>query len=513
MLFFSQTVVNFIRSWILLHIGARVNIALTTDFLAKLMRLPISFFDSKMTGDIMQRINDNYRIQSFLTSSSLDIVFSMFNMVLFSIILLVYNVWIFLVFMLGAVLYVLWVILFLKKRKEIDYLQFNQMSGNQSKVVELVTGMQEIKLNNAETQKRWEWERIQTKLYKISLKSLALQQWQQGGATFINQLSNIVMTFLTAKLVIEGSITLGMMLAVQYIIGQLNTPLSRLIEFFQTAQDAQISLERLNEIHQKEDETDHNKETISSLPTNKSISFTDVSFSYSGSLNEQVLKNINLHIPEGKTTAIVGTSGSGKTTLLKLIMKFYEPQQGNIKVGATDLNKINDTTWRAKLGSVMQDGFIFSDTIANNIAIGEEVIDKKKLYEAVKIANIDIFIESLPLGYNTKIGMEGIGVSQGQRQRLLIARAVYKNPEIMLFDEATNALDAYNEKVIMENLNRFYKNKTVVVVAHRLSTVKDAHQIIVLENGKLIEQGNHAELTKAKGKYYQLVKNQLELGS
>ena len=513
MLFFSQTVVNFIRSWILLHIGARVNISLISDFLSKLMKLPISFFDTKMTGDIMQRISDNARIQNFLTSSSLNMVFSLFNLVLFSGVLLFYNFWIFVVFVSGAVLYVLWIILFLKRRKEIDYLQFNQRSDNQSKIVQLISGMQEIKLNNAEKQKRWEWERIQAKLYKISLKSLALEQWQQGGATFINQLSNIIMTFLTAKLVIDGNITLGMMLAVQYIIGQLNAPLSQMIGFFQTAQDAKISLERLSEIHQKEDEIESDKSSLLDLPEQRDIHFRNVSFSYDGTERNYVLRNIDLDIPQGKTTAIVGMSGSGKTTLLKLLMKFYEPNEGEIKIGSAPLTNISNRMWRDSLGTVMQEGYIFSDTIANNIAVGDENIDKKRLSEAVKIANIESFIESLPLAYNTKIGQEGMGLSQGQKQRLLIARAVYKNPDLMLFDEATNALDAKNELVIMDSLNSFYKNKTVIIVAHRLSTVKNADQIIVLEDGEIIERGNHQDLTKLKGVYYTLVKNQLELGT
>ncbi len=513
MLFFSQTVVNFIRSWILLHIGARVNISLISDFLSKLMKLPIAFFDTKMTGDIMQRISDNSRIQTFLTSSSLDMLFSLFNLVLFSAVLLFYNVWIFVVFASGAILYIFWIILFLKRRKEIDYLQFNQRSDNQSKIVQLISGMQEIKLNNAEKQKRWEWERIQAKLYKISLKSLALEQWQQGGATFITQLSNIIMTFLTAKLVIDGNITLGMMLAVQYIIGQLNAPLSQMISFFQTAQDAKISLERLSEIHDKEDEIEADKLSMTDLPDNRDILFHNVSFSYEGTERSYVLKNINLKIPQGKTTAIVGRSGSGKTSLLKLLMKFYEPNEGEIKIGSAPLQNISNRMWRDRLGTVMQEGYIFSDTIANNIAVGDESVDKKRLSEAVKIANIEPFIEALPLAYNTKIGQEGMGISQGQKQRILIARAVYKNPDLMLFDEATNSLDASNEKVIMEQLHKFYDEKTVIIVAHRLSTVKDAHQIIVLDQGEIIEQGNHQDLTKLKGVYYSLVKNQLEMGS
>lgn len=513
MLFFSQTIVNFIRSWIMLHIGARINISLISDFLLKLMKLPISYFDTKMTGDIMQRINDHHRIEQFLTGSSLNIVFSMFNLVLFSGVLYFYSPKIFLMFIVGAVLYILWVILFLKKRKELDYKQFNEASINQSKIVQIIQGMQEIKLNNSEKQKRWEWERVQAKLYKISIKSLALSQWQQGGATFINQLANIMITFLSAKLVIDGEVTLGMMMAIQYIIGQANAPIIQLIGFIQMGQDAKLSLERLAEIHNKEDEEDAEKTSLKELPLDKTIYFDNVSFQYGGPDSEKVLQNLDLKIPEGKITAIVGSSGSGKTTLLKLLMKFYEPISGELKMGNTSLKNISNRTWRDKLGTVMQEGFIFSDTIAYNIAVGVEQIDKERLLQAVRIANLEDFISRLPLGFNTKIGQEGIGVSQGQKQRILIARAVYKNPEIMLFDEATNSLDANNEMIIMKNLDEFYKGKTVIIVAHRLSTVKNADNIIVLENGKLIEKGTHTELTNKKGAYYTLVKNQLELGS
>ena len=513
MLFFSQTVIGFIRSWILLHIGARVNISLISDFLVKLMKLPISYFDTKMTGDIMQRIQDHQRIEHFLTASSINILFSMFNLVLFGGVLFYYSHTIFFTFLAGSILYVLWVVLFLKKRREIDYKQFHQSSQNQSKIIQLIAGMQEIKLNNSEKQKRWEWERIQAKLYKLNINSLALEQWQTGGATFINQLSNIVITFLAAKLVIDGEVTLGMMLAIQYIIGQVNAPIAQLIGFIQSGQDAKLSLERLAEIHQKEDEEQTDLESIHELPLQKSLHFENVDFHYNGPSSEKVLDNINLSIEEGKITAIVGGSGSGKTTLLKLIMKFYEPTEGSLKMGNTLLKNINNKVWRSSLGTVMQEGYVFSDTIANNIAVGVEKIDKANLLNAVRIANLEEYITALPLGFNTKIGQEGIGMSQGQKQRMLIARAVYKNPELMLFDEATNSLDANNEMIIMQNLNNFYKNKTVIIVAHRLSTVKNADKIIVLDKGKIIEEGSHNELTALKGAYYKLVKNQLELGS
>jgi len=513
MLFLGRMSVDFIRSWILLHISTRINIAILTDFLIKLMKLPMSFFESKMTGDIMQRMNDQGRIQSFLTGSSLSTIFSLFNLIIFAFVLAYYNLNIFLVFTASSVIYSLWVVFFLKKRRALDFKRFDIASENQSAVVQLIGGMQEIKLNNCEQQKRWEWEHIQADLFKFSVKSLALGQYQQLGTFFINESKNILITFIVAKSVIDGQLTLGGMMAVQYIVGQLNSPIEQLLGFLQQFQDAKISLERLNEIHEMTDEEPIEKHFLTDLPLNKSISFQNLSFTYPGAGNEPVLQNITLHIPEGKTTAIVGMSGSGKTTILKLLLRFYDAEKGDIKVGSTYLNQISYRYWRGKCGIVMQDGFIFSDTIARNIAIGDEYPDMPKLLHAIKVANIIDFIEELPLGLNTKIGAAGNGISQGQRQRMLIARAVYKNPEYIFFDEATNALDANNEKVIMENLETFFKGRTVVVVAHRLSTVKNADNIIVLDKGAIIEQGTHTELTKNKGEYYQLVKNQLELGT
>jgi ATP-binding cassette subfamily B protein len=512
-LFISQSSVEFIRSWILLHISTRINISLISDFLIKLMKLPIGFFDTKMIGDIMQRIGDHRRIENFLTTSTLNILFSMFNLVIFGIVLLIYNTQIFVIFFVGSILYVFWIYLFMKKRRELDYKRFAQMSENQSNLIQLITGMQEIKLNNCEKQKRWSWERIQAKLFRISIKGLALSQYQQVGSVFINQTKNILITFVAAKAVVEGNMTLGMMLAVQYIIGQLNSPLDQLINFIHSTQDAKISLERLGEIHTKKDEETPDETKIAILPEDKSINISGLSFQYEGPHSEHVLKDLNLKIPMSKVTAVVGVSGSGKTTLVKLLLGFYPPTKGEIKVGDIQLNNISGRMWRQKAGVVMQDGFIFSDSIANNIAVSDEVIDKKKLLHAVKIANIQDFIESLPLGYNTKIGMEGHGLSQGQKQRILIARAVYGEPDYIFLDEATNALDANNEKVIMENLEDFYKGRTVVVVAHRLSTVKNADQIVVLDKGRIVEQGTHKELTKLKGAYFNLVKNQLELGN
>ncbi|UKJ07510.1 peptidase domain-containing ABC transporter [Solitalea lacus] len=513
MMFVGSTLVDFVRSWILLHISTRINLALLSDFLIKLMRLPLSYFDTKMIGDIMQRLGDHSRIESFLTGSTINIIFSIFNFVIFTFLMVAYDVNIFLIFLLGSIFYFSWGFLFLRARRNLDFKRFEISARNQSTTIQLVQGMQEIKMNNCETLKRWEWERIQAKLFKLNVRSLSINQLQQGGAFFINQSKNILITFLSAQAVVNGHLTLGGMLAVQYIIGQLNAPVQQFIQFIQSMQDAKISLERINEIHQMQDEEPVDKPLLTVLPENKSIVIKNLSYKYPGYDNEYVLKDINMYIPEGKTTAIVGMSGSGKTTLLKLLLKFYNPESGEIKVGEARLSNISHRHWRRNCGVVMQDGYIFSDTIANNIAVGEEHLNMKRLMHAVKVANIQEFIEALPLGYNTKIGAEGNGISQGQRQRILIARAVYKDPEFLFFDEATNALDANNEKAIMENMDEFFKGRTVVVVAHRLSTVKNADQIIVLDKGMITEIGSHEELTSAGGDYYKLVKNQLELGN
>ena len=513
MLFLSRMTVDFIRSWILLHISTRINISIISDFLIKLMKLPIGFFDTKMIGDLLQRIGDHRRIERFLTSQSLNVIFSVFNIVIFSIVLVIYNLNIFLIFLFGSAIYIAWVFLFLKKRRELDFKQFTQLADNQSKLIQLINGMQEIKLNNYERQKRWEWERIQARLFKVNIKSLSLQQYQQAGSVFINETKNIFITILAATAVVDGNMTLGMMLAVQYIIGQMNSPLDQMVEFMQVSQDAKISLERLSEIHTQKDEEQDQAGKLTTLPTKSDVTISDLVFQYEGPHSPKVLNNINLIIPKGKVTAIVGTSGSGKTTLVKLLLGFYPPVSGTLKVGEADLSLYKQQWWRSKCGAVMQDGFIFSNTIANNIALADDDIDKEMLSYAVRMANIQEYIESLPLNYNTKIGPEGVGLSQGQKQRILIARAIYKNPEFIFFDEATNALDANNEKVILENLNEFFSGKTVVVVAHRLSTVKNAHQIVVLEKGEMIEIGTHEELTAKQGAYYNLVKNQLELGN
>lgn len=510
-IFIARLSVDFIRSWLLLHMNIRINISLISDFLVKLMRLPLHFFDTKMIGDIMQRIGDHSRIESFLTGSSISTLFSFVNFIVFGFVLAYYDLSIFGLFLLGNLLYVIWVLSFMKYRRELDLRRFSQASTEQSTLYQIITGMQEIKLNNCETQKRWKWERIQVKLFKISVKGLALQQYQQVGSVFFNQTTNILISYIAARAVVEGNMTLGMMMSLTYIIGQLNSPIEQFIGFARSFQDAKISLERLNEIHQKEDEEETAVDKVSFLPQDHTFTIENLCFSYDGS-PDYVLNNVNLTIPRNKITAIVGASGSGKTTLIKLLLGFYTPNKGNIKVGDVYLKNINPHLWRSVTGSVMQDGFIFSETIAENIAIGEEVIDKERLLKAAQIANIDQFIDSLPLGYNTKIGMEGSGISQGQRQRILIARAVYKNPDFLFFDEATNALDANNEREIMEHLNEFYRGKTVVIVAHRLSTVQNADKIVVLDKGGIVEEGTHQELTCLKGIYYRLVKNQLELG-
>jgi ATP-binding cassette, subfamily B, bacterial len=513
MLFLSRAFVEFIRSWILLHIGARINISLISDFLIKLMKLPVGFFDTKMTGDLLQRINDNHRIETFLTSSSVSVLFSAFSLLMLSVVLAIYSLPILFLFLAGSTLYVLWIWRFMRRRRNLDYKRFTHLAENQSKLYQVITGMQEIKLNNCEKRKRWEWEQIQSRLFSVNIKSLKLTQNQLAGSVFINEIKNIIICFLAAKAVLDGSMTLGMMLAVQYIIGQMNSPIDQMINFIHTAQDAKISLERLSEIHQKEDEEITESGKIAELPADKSITLNDVSFQYEGPHSAFVLKNIGMEIPESKVTAIVGMSGSGKTTLIKLLLGFYPPTKGEICIGGNRLGNYNNRRWRDNVGVVMQDGFIFSDTIARNIAVSDETINREKLISACKIANIRGFIESLPLSYNTKIGQEGVHISQGQKQRILIARAVYKDPQYLFLDEATNSLDTSNEKTIHNNLREFFNGRTVVIVAHRLSTVKNADQIIVLDDGEIVEMGLHEELRKKNGTYFSLVKNQLELGT
>jgi ATP-binding cassette subfamily B protein len=510
-LYLTQIAIEYLRSFILLHVGVRVNIHLISDYLIKLTKLPIRFFESRMTGDLMQRVTDHERVQKFLSSATFISAFSALNFIAFGIILAFWNFWIFCVFLAGIVANFVWIFLFMRKRRDLDFRQFEQSAENQSNLLEMMNGMQEIKLYNAEKQKRWAWERGQAKLFRTNMNELRIEQLQTSGIFAINEIKNLIIVFLVASAVLHSKMTLGMLVAIQYIIGQLNNQIGRMMQFVLTWQEAKISLERINEIHLKTDE-ENPQEKITILPETGDISLNDISFQYTP-ITPNILKSITLRIPKGKTTAIVGRSGSGKTTLLKLLLNFYSPTEGSIRVGDILMSNISNRLWRNKCGVVMQDGYIFNDSIARNIALGEEIVDKEKLLRAVKVANIQSFIESLPMGYNSRIGQEGLGLSQGQKQRLLIARAVYKNPDYIFFDEATTALDAFNEMVIMENLSEYFRKKTIIIVAHRLSTVMNADNIIVLEDGEIVEQGTHEELTYARGAYYQLVRNQLELGA
>ncbi len=510
---FSSTVIGFIRSRLQLRVSNSINISILSDFWIKLTRLPVSYFDTHHTGDTLQRIEDNKQIQSFLTGQTLTTFFSLFNFFVYSAILVLYSVKLFIVFIIGNLLYFGWIRLFMRFRRKINYETFHLSAKENNATLQLVQGMQEIRLNNAERLKRWEWENIQVSVFKLNFKSLNYSQWQSTGALFITQGKDILISFMVAELVVQGQLTFGTMLAIQYIIGQLSGPISQFIGLSQSVQDAKISMERLNEIHQMPDEEPIENTLLSHLPDDKSITFKNLSFAYPGAGNDPVLENINLEIPEGKVTAIVGVSGSGKTTLLKLLLKIYDQYEGELKVGETNLKHVSSSFWRSECGAVLQDGYIFNDTIARNIGVSEEYVNHDKLLHSCRIANILSFIETLPNGFNTQLGANGVGVSQGQKQRLLIARAIYKDPSYLFFDEATNSLDANNEKAIVEQLEQFFKGRTVVVVAHRLSTVKGADKIVVLNHGKIAEEGSHAELTSLKGRYYELVKNQLELGA
>ena len=509
----SRTAIDFIRRWILLHISMRINISLVSDFFIKLLKLPMSFFDTKLMGDLLQRMNDHSRVEKFLTSQMLNVTFSLLSFVVFGCVLFYYNLTIFGVFLSASLLYGGWIAFFLKQRKLLNYELFGKQADNNNKTYQFITTMQEIKLQDCEQRRRWEWEDVQAELFKVQMKALKLQQTQEAGNIFINEIKNILITVVAATSVIQGDMTLGMMLAVQYIIGQLNSPVEQLMNFLYTLQDVKISLERINEIHGKDNEESNEKALASFTDTPNDLSFKEVDFKYDPHHPKKTIDGITMEIPEGKITAIVGASGSGKTTLIKLMLGYYPVLGGEIRIGSSNLNDYNLKWWRRQCGVVMQDGVIFSESIARNIAVDDGEIDKERLKKAAEIANIYDYIMSLPLKFNTKIGRDGVGLSQGQKQRILIARAVYKNPHYIFLDEATNALDAENERVIVENLNDFYQGRTVVVVAHRLSTVKNADQIIVLGHGKILETGNHASLIEKKGAYYHLVKNQLELGN
>lgn len=510
-LLIGRTSVEYIRSWIILYIGTNINIRLISEFLLKLTKLPLSFFDTKKIGDYMQRVQDQYRIEAFLTHTTISFLFTIFNILVFSIVLFIYDPIFFLTFFLFTVIYIFWILFFLKRRRQIDFIKFTKQGENQDKLLQILHGMQEIKINRAEKVKRWEWERLQIQLFNLSKDSLKLSQTQEAGGVLINETKNIVMTYLSAKLVIDGQITLGMMLSVQYLIGQLNTPINQLLSFVRQTQDAKISFERLAEINLIKDENELNQGKATHLKANENIYIKNINFSYDKTGEHKVLKDVSFDILSGKMTAIVGLSGSGKTTLLRLLMGYYSVQDGSIFYGTNNLNNINSDEWRSKIGVVMQNGYIFSDTIASNISLGDQVPDMEKVIFASKIACIDDIIQKLPYSYKTKIGIDGFDLSQGQKQRILIARAIYKNPEILIFDEATNSLDSRNENSIVENIDNWSSGKTLVVVAHRLSTVKNAHQIVVLEDGKVIEIGNHDFLLSQRGAYFNLVKNQIEM--
>ncbi|MBD5309241.1 MAG: peptidase domain-containing ABC transporter [Bacteroides sp.] len=510
----GRTATDFIRRWLLLHISMRINISLLSDFFIKLLKLPMSFFDTKLTGDLLQRMGDHNRVQSFLTSQLLNVVFTVFSFLIFGVVLFIYDGLIFLIFLLGSVAYGAWIATFLRRRKVIDYELFEQQAINQNRTFQFITSMQEIKLQDCERRRRWEWEDCQADLFAVQMKSLRLQQTQEAGSIFINEVKNILITVFAATAVIHGEITLGAMLAIQYIVGQLNSPVAQLMQFVFSLQDVKISLERINEIHGGRNE-EPERERLTDFPAGepRGIAFRNVSFRYDPHALRKTIDGVSIDIQEGKVTAIVGASGSGKTTLLKLMLGYYPLEEGAVEVAGKPLSDYNMKWWRRHCGVVMQDGVIFSESIARNIAVDDNEIDPERLERAARIACIHDYVMSLPLRYDTKVGKDGRGLSQGQRQRILIARAVYRNPDFIFLDEATNSLDAKNERVIVENLADFYKGKTVVVVAHRLSTVSNADNIIVLDDGKVVETGTHDELTAKRGAYYNLVRNQLELGS
>jgi len=510
-LFMGTIAIDIIRGWLILHINTRISLNIISDFLIKLLKLPMKYFDSKAVGDLTQRIQDHHQIESFLTGSFLMTVFSMINICVFMIVLAFYNWLILVIFIAMSALSLLWVILFQKRRENLNYKLFARNRENQDKIYEMITGMQEIKLFGAENQIRWNWENLQVKYFKLNVDTLTLEQFQQTGYRFLNHLKNILISFISIYAVVKNHLTFGSLLSISYIIGQANGPIDQLIGLIKGGQDAKLSMNRLQEIHNKEEEETLHCITDRAAIASGDIILNHVSFQYDGPRSPYVLKDVNLRIPRGKVTAIVGSSGSGKTTLMKLLLNFYSPTEGNVYLGKASLDELSPTIWRSLCGTVMQDGFVFSDTIEKNITLGKDEIDNEKLKTAMHVANITDFVDNLPLKGSTKIGSSGIGISGGQKQRIFIARAVYKDPDFIFFDEATSSLDAINEKIIVDNLNQFFHGRTVVIIAHRLSTVKNADQIVMLENGKVIECGNHNTLCIQKGKYFELVKNQLDV--
>lgn len=522
MLTFSQSILEFLQGRLLLRISNFFNFNLLSSFWTKLTKLPLSFFDSRHTGDILQRLDDHIKIRDFLTNSLLSTLFSALIFIVYSVALFLYQPLLVVIFIAGSLLNFTWMYFFLSIKRKINYESFYLQSKENDITLQFIQGMQEIRLNNAELEKGEEWEDLQVDLFKLNTRNLIYSQWQSIGGVCINQTQNLIISFIVATLVIKGELTLGTMLAIQYIIGQLNSPITQWINFIQNGQDAKISFERLNEIHHLPNEENDKEAYLYKLPICRDIVLKNMSFEYPGNFNEPVLKNISLTIPAGKTTAIVGSSGSGKTTLMKILLKVYDNYEGNIFIGdESDENNassisfasINPTYWRRRCGAVMQDGYIFNDTILNNISIGTSDVKMSEIEQCCKLANIDGFIHSLPNGIQTLLGSEGMSLSQGQKQRLLIARALYRDPDYLFFDEATNSLDAENERQITQNLNEFIRGKTAIIIAHRLSTVKNADKIVVLKDGEIIEEGTHLALTSKKGFYYKLVRDQLELGN
>lgn len=507
----GRLAVEFSRGWLLLHMGTKLNVTIVSDFLARLMDMPISYFDTKLNGDILQRIDDNSRIENYLTSSSLAILFSMFNFIVFGVVLAIYSIHVLLVFIAGTALYILYVTLFMQSRERLDNIRFMQMAEAGNRMINIVNGMQEIKLAGNEASNRREWEEQQRGIFTTRVKGLRIQQFQTAGGTLIHESVNIIITVISATQVINGSMTLGMMLAVQFITGQLNGPVSQIVNFMMATQDARISLERLSEVHAMEPEEKAGQGVP--MPEKADIEVRNISFRYEGPGSPWVLRNLDLTVPAGMTTAVVGESGSGKTTLLKMLMAFYRPEEGSVLIGGRRLDEISISSMRKNTGAVMQEGYIFPDTILGNIAPGEENPDTERVAEAVRVANLQPLLDLLPSGLKTRVGQGGHGLSQGQRQRILIARVVYKRPALLLLDEATSALDASNERMISENLAGFYAGRTVVIVAHRLSTVRHADNIVVLDRGRVAESGTHASLTALRGTYYRLIKDQLEMGT